>query len=190
MQNNSLCLPSSTKLTRNEVQTIIENLSSNNIDHHFIPKIHFFIPEIIIKIKCDQAVIFHDVNYTKLAIDRLFNEICSITLSQQKIPSLRIKSRVSKNDYIKNIFSIQEHLKQGDIYEMNYCQEFYVENIDVDPFCVFDKLNNISSAPFSSFYRLNHNFCICASPERYIKKTNNISNSWSQFVKKNPNRLR
>ena len=29
LQNNSLCLPSSTKLTRNEVQTIIENLSSN-----------------------------------------------------------------------------------------------------------------------------------------------------------------
>ena len=58
----------------------------------------------------------------------------------------------------------------GDVYEMNFCQEFLVDKNNVDPFNLFLKLNDYSKSPFSSFYRYNDCFCICASPERFIKK--------------------
>ena len=53
---------------------------------------------------------------------------------------------------------------------MNYCQEFYVEKIEINPYNLFNNLNNESRAPFSALYRLDDKFCICASPERFLKK--------------------
>ena len=50
---------------------------------------------------------------------------------------------------------------------MNYCQEFYVEKIEINPYNLFNNLNNESRAPFSALYRLDDKFCICASPERF-----------------------
>ncbi len=147
-----------------------EKLYSNNLDFQLFPKSHFFIPEIIIKVQNHDVIILYDSNYSKSQIDRLFNEINQIKIVEQDIKKIKILSRVSKTRYIKNINSIKKHLQVGDIYEMNYCQEFYAENVDIDPFVLFSKLNNVSKAPFSSLYKLDNHFCLCASPERFLKK--------------------
>ena len=56
---------------------------------------------------------------------------------------------------------------------MNYCQEFYVEKIEINPYNLFNS-NNESRAPFSALYRLDDKFCICASPERFKKTGDKI----------------
>ncbi len=153
-----------------DLKNDIEKLSSNNLDNQSFPSIHFFNPEIIIKVRKNNVIILHDSIYSANQIDKLFNEICKIKIKNRCIKSVKIKSRVNKEAYIKNIIDIKNHLQSGDIYEMNYCQEFYSENVKLDPFSLFAKLNKISQAPFSSFYKVNNHFCICASPERYLKK--------------------
>ena len=35
------------------------------------------------------------------------------------------------------------------------------------------KPNNASKAPFSSFYKIGYHFCLCSSPERFLKKQGN-----------------
>ena len=57
---------------------------------------------------------------------------------------------------------------------MNFCQEFYLENKSIQPVEVFNKLNKLSKAPFTSFYKTEHNYLLCASPERFLKKQNNV----------------
>ena len=43
--------------------------------------------------------------------------------------------------YLEKINKIKSHIQNGDIYEMNYCQEFYSFGKDIDPRSVFLNLN-------------------------------------------------
>ena len=147
-----------------------EALFSNNFDLHNFPKMHFFNPEIIVQVKGQDVQFLYSLNYKENYGKSLFNSIQSIKIKKAFSKEVYLESRVSKKDYIKNINSIKAHLKKGDIYEMNYCQEFFSQNFSSDIFMLFASLNRTSQAPFSAFYRINDNFCLCASPERYLSK--------------------
>jgi para-aminobenzoate synthetase component 1 len=53
---------------------------------------------------------------------------------------------------------------------MNFCQEFYAENININPLHVYQNLNQISQPPFATFLKLDDKYLLSASPERYIRK--------------------
>ncbi|MAQ31683.1 MAG: aminodeoxychorismate synthase component I [Flavobacteriales bacterium] len=156
-----------------DLKNYIENLDSQNYDNHAFPVIHFFIPQIILKIKEFELSIITSLSDSKSFFDELLTEIQSHKLKIKNTFKVNLKSRVDKATYIKNIHKIKRHLKRGDIYEMNYCQEFYADSILIDPFSLFFNLNCLSKAPFSSFYRVKNNYILCASPERFLKRTGN-----------------
>ena len=62
------------------------------------------------------------------------------------------------------------HIHRGDIYEANFCQEFYAENTTINPLEIYNKLNAISTPPFATFLKQNDKYLLSASPERYLKK--------------------
>jgi len=68
---------------------------------------------------------------------------------------------------------MQQHIAKGDIYEANFCQEFYAKNTLINPLATYTALNNISSPPFASFFKFEEYYALSASPERYIKKEGN-----------------
>jgi len=74
--------------------------------------------------------------------------------------------------YSKSSGPILKHIQRGDIYEVNFCQEFYAENSDIDPVKTFQNLNSISKAPFSSYLKLENYYAMGASPERFLMKEN------------------
>ena len=41
-----------------------------------------------------------------------------------------------------------EHIHRGDIYEANFCMEFYAKNAQIEPLEIYQKLNAISEPPF------------------------------------------
>jgi len=62
-------------------------------------------------------------------------------------------------------------LKQrGDIYEANFCQEFYAEGTKINPLDIYDNLNAISKPPFATFLKQDDKYLLSATPERYIRK--------------------
>ena len=65
------------------------------------------------------------------------------------------------------------HIHRGDIYEANFCMEFFAENAYVAPVEIYQKLNAISHPPFATYFKNNHQFLLCASPERYLRKEGN-----------------
>jgi para-aminobenzoate synthetase component 1 len=85
---------------------------------------------------------------------------------------MEIKLRITKDSYFNKFQKIHQHISQGDIYEMNFCQEFYAENINIDPLHVYQNLNQISQPPFATFLKLEDKYLLSASPERYIRKEN------------------
>lgn len=146
-----------------------EKLHSGNFDGIGFADLHFFVPEIVIELKEKQVIVYCDGN-----ADKIFAEIKAastiITETEQKVV---IENRISKNDYINTIEKLRQHILLGDCYEINFCQEFYAANAVIAPLAVYYKLTTISPNPFAALYKLNDRYCICASPERYLKKEGN-----------------
>jgi para-aminobenzoate synthetase component 1 len=85
-----------------------------------------------------------------------------------------LQSKTSKENYIKNLIALKQHIQQGNIYEINYCIKFFAENIEIDPITIFTKLNQISKAPYACLVKLHDDFIISASPELFLKKEGNL----------------
>jgi para-aminobenzoate synthetase component 1 len=83
-------------------------------------------------------------------------------------------SRFSKNDYLGTVKKLQQHILKGDCYEICFCQEFYADHVQINPVTVFKNLSLLSPNPFSAFYKLDKKYLLCASPERFLKRTGDI----------------
>lgn len=151
-----------------DLKNEVENLSSKNPDYLYFPKIHFFQPEVVIELD-ETDIIIHSLNR---APKQILQDIQNFEI--EKAPSESslsvLNSRISKPEYLEIIDKVKNHILEGDVYEMNFCQEFYIENAKINAFEVFNKLNDLSKAPFSCFYKLKNQYLLCASPERYLKK--------------------
>ena len=95
-----------------------------------------------------------------------------VNFKEQKAIILKAKTR--KEKYIQNLIALKEHIQQGNIYEINYCIEFFAEDVEIDPVSVFLKLNELSKAPYALLVKLNDEFIISASPELFLKKEGNL----------------
>ncbi len=143
-----------------------ERLASSNPDYLHFPDLYFFEPEILLRLNNNELII--EGNNP----ERIFLEINNIEIDNRQPVTNRIeiKSRLDREEYISKLISLKKHILRGDCYEINFCQEFYSENCLIDPLSVYKKLSTVSPNPFSALYRMNDQWLICASPERYLKK--------------------
>ncbi|OCX51351.1 aminodeoxychorismate synthase component I [Mucilaginibacter sp. PPCGB 2223] len=148
-----------------DLKNEIENLSSANSDHLQFPDLYFFAPQHLILIGAEGIEII------SAEAEKILEQIeRQHTANKRNIPHVEIKSRFNKGEYIDTIKTIQQHIVRGDIYETNFCQEFYVDGAFIDPLSVFRYLNEISPAPFSCFFKFHDQYIISASPERFMAK--------------------
>ncbi len=155
-----------------DLKNDIEDLSSNNFDSLHFPDLFFFQPKKIFLIKGNKVEVKY-LNEFNNELEGDLKEINSLRASNSNYAlgsEVKIKLRIHKDEYIQKLTTILNHIHRGDIYEMNFCQEFYSENSSIDPVKVYQRLNDISKTPFASFLKLNDAFLLSASPERYLKK--------------------
>ena len=152
-----------------DLKNEVESLTSSNYDGIKAPLLSFFIPKYVFLLK--ENVLEIHTSESKETCVKFLAEFAMC--NEEKTSSVILKQREGKEEYLQKIAQIKAHIQRGDIYEMNYCQEFYAENIAVNPVTIFQQLNNNSTTPFSAFLKLNHISAMCASPERFIKKTGN-----------------
>ena len=88
----------------------------------------------------------------------------------KKVLNVKIHKRITKKEYLQHLNAILNHIHRGDIYEVNFCQEFYAEDASIDPLKVYQKLNELSEPPFATFLKLKYNYLLSASPERFVRK--------------------
>ena len=80
-------------------------------------------------------------------------------------------ARFSRDEYLAAVAALQEHILRGDCYEVNFCQEFFSRDAVIDPLSAWFSLSDASPNPFAAFYRVDSSYLLCASPERFLKKT-------------------
>lgn len=158
-----------------DLKNDVEKLNSNNFDGLDFPDLYFFQPQKIF-LFTENTVTIQYLNMVADEIEDDWNTITNLTPQPVKTGSskpLKINARTSKDRYISKVNSVLDHIKRGDIYEANICQEFYSESAEIAPLTTFLNLNKISTPPFSAFLKLGELFALSASPERYIKRDGN-----------------
>jgi len=84
---------------------------------------------------------------------------------------LAFEPRFTRDDYLATVSALQGHILRGDCYEVNFCQEFFSRDAVIDPLSAWFSLSAASPNPFAAFYRVGSSHLLCASPERFLKKT-------------------
>ncbi|MBD0823011.1 aminodeoxychorismate synthase component I [Aestuariibaculum marinum] len=157
-----------------DLKNAVEPLESKNYDGLGFPDLYFFQPKRLFFIKENEV----DVQYLNMVDDEMesdFEDIQSVDISekQQQRDPIKIHLRIHKDAYQEKVGAMLEHIHRGDIYEANFCQEFYAEDTQIPPLEIYNKLNNISNPPFATFLKCTDKYLLSASPERYIKKEGN-----------------
>lgn len=133
------------------------------------PDFFFFQPEVVCYIPAGkQELVIETITADPEFVCR--DIISSPSEINGHIPETNFVRRTDKQVYLDTVDKLRQHIKAGDCYEINYCTEGYAEGVDVTPVAVFDELNKLSRAPFAAYYRNEHRYMVCASPERYIRK--------------------
>ena len=156
-----------------DLKNDVEQLSSLNFDGLHFPDLYFFQPKKIISIN-GSKVVFRYLHLVDDAIEADFQLLLAMVASaaEEKVERnvIRIKMRIFKDEYFKQVNRMLVHIHRGDIYEANFCQEFYAEDTEIDALRCYKKLNAISKAPFAAYLKLGDTYVLSASPERYLKK--------------------
>jgi para-aminobenzoate synthetase component 1 len=153
-----------------DLKNEIDHTVSLHDDHVEFPNLFFFEPEVLIRFNETELIIESSGKDEQQILDEILNARSSHQSLQQ---SIRFSSRIPRQEYIAIVEELKEHILRGNCYEINFCQEFYAEDVFIDPLQVYKKLSLISPNPFSALYRLDDKYLICASPERFLKKTGN-----------------
>jgi para-aminobenzoate synthetase component 1 len=156
-----------------DLKNEIESLKSENDDLLGFPVLHFFSPLLVIELQEKDAFVhFDDTHLQKEEAEKIVKLAISAhsRLYTTGISSVLIQPKISKHDYLNAVHQLQQHIRQGDIYEINFCQEFLAKNASIDPAQVYQKLNGISEAPFAAYCNFGKHQLICSSPERFLQK--------------------
>ena len=154
-----------------DLKNEIEKLTSANPDKIGFADVYFFEPEVIIRLSGNEIII-EAANPEKVFEEVSGEVIDSLKLRDTHNP-INIQNHLSQKEYMAVINQLKQHILRGDCYEINFCQEFFAVNADIDPLDIYKKLSIVSPNPFSALYRTNDQWLLCASPERFLKKQGN-----------------
>lgn len=172
-----------------DVKNDTEELHSNNFDGLAFPDVFFFQPKKLFLIKGNQV----EMQYLRMCDDEMEADFSDIILSKicdsATSREITINQRISKENYLSKVSKMLEHIQRGDIYEANFCMEFYAENAKINPLEIYHKLNTISEPPFAVYFKNQDHYLLSASPERYLRKegTKVISQPIKGTSKRNEN---
>lgn len=144
-----------------DLKNSLECLSSDNPDFVGFNQFHFFVPQEL---------------YFKTDNGWLCQRHGNIIYSKVSRPTVRVGNEfniASKQGYIHQVENLQQHIQFGDIYEVNYCIQHGFENAVVEPYRLYQELQENSPAPFSCYVADNGKYLMSSSPERFMKKEGN-----------------
>ena len=82
----------------------------------------------------------------------------------------KMEARIDKSKYLEAVKALQANILRGDIYEANFCQEFFSSYAVVNPLAIYRKLATLSPTPFSGYFKHYDQYILSASPERFLRK--------------------
>ena len=153
-----------------DLKNQLENLESRHSKKFDFPELSFFEPKYLFlqKRESTHLEIWLNSSAEQTVIEDLLKDNSNESSTITQLPTLQPKQ--SQKEYLKAIRTLKDEIQFGNIYEINYCTEFYSENCDIEPIGVFHALNKKSPMPFGAWYKQGEDYLLCASPERFMNK--------------------
>ena len=151
-----------------ELNQHIESLERQNTSdsRYTFPQIILVVPKSKGLVQDESRLV--DWSYGNHPKDVLLNTSLNQILA--KTEAVNIQPRFSEEEYVRRANFLLDHIFKGDIYEVNFCQEFVAENAEINPWTVFLELNQRTEAPYSACMKWGDNWLLSGSPERYLQK--------------------
>lgn len=128
------------------------------------PEVAFFVPECIVLKKRDAD--FPEI-LGKIEMWEKIQQATELPIASTVMSDF--VSNYSKEAYLATIQQLQQHIREGDCYEINLAQRFLAQTQHFSPANIYFHLRKISQVPFATFIKWQNTFLICASPERFLK---------------------
>lgn len=160
-----------------------ERVKNTNASYQNFPVLEFAQPGVVIYAKGEEITIEYSEQVLTNPLELIDNieknsppNIGGVPRSGEGVyenQAIQIQPRINREQYIERVQSLQKHIQLGNIYEANFCMEFYTDSAEINPYQTFRKLNAASPMPFAAFVKTGKQYLLCASPERFIKKEGN-----------------
>lgn len=130
----------------------------------------FFKPEIVIWLAAGSKQL--QIESAELTPEIILKQIMEMKDDVDCTPSLppQFQKLFTKETYLEQVREVKEHILNGDCYELNLCVGSVAEQVDIDPFWCFERLNRVNPAPFACMYRSGTFYALGSSPERFLAK--------------------
>jgi para-aminobenzoate synthetase component 1 len=148
-----------------ELKNQIENLESSNPAFFPLPTKSFFEPEVMLRITEKQLFSAFPLS------EEILSQFRNPDLYNPGPTACSIAPQISREEYLQRIETLQDEIRQGNTYEVNFCQAFSGIFESWDPVTAFLRLNELSTMPFAGLYKARQQWLVSASPERFLRKT-------------------
>jgi len=151
-----------------DLKNELESLQSEGAALTGFPESYFFEPAYLLRFEGSQVRI---TTWDGRSPKALFDQISRKEWQETPRPQLgKPLQLVTEQEYLEKVERIRHHIAEGDVYELNYCIPFQVEQAELSPEALFFELMAVSPMPFSVFFKLGDQYLLSASPERFLKK--------------------
>jgi para-aminobenzoate synthetase component I len=157
--------------------TLEATLTTKNAPFIAWPDVAFFRAEGLIRVTCENArsyewqveVSAEDVDEIATVIEVLMKGERQPDSVWKQLEAPAFRSNFSQSAYEAAVAQVREHIRQGDVYELNLTQCFRAEYTLEDPLAVWLRLQDLSAMPMASVLRLGDKWLLGASPERFLR---------------------
>ncbi len=154
-----------------DLKNAIHQLESNKLKYFDFEDLFFYVPDMVMY-KNERGIILESKQ--QLNIKDFEQEVMHYTLPAKPLGYQKSKPNFkavqTHQTYIENVNSLKHHIQIGDIYEVNYCQEFISEATEINAWETYQALCKQSPTPFAAYFKQAKLSLISASPERFICK--------------------
>ncbi|WP_124980048.1 anthranilate synthase component I family protein [Nonlabens xiamenensis] len=158
-----------------DLKSELESLTTGGVDNLRFPDLCFFVPKFIFELTA-SAVKVHahcSVQEAQSIID-VIQATSAHHHTSGPFEGGNLIARDTREAYLKKAQTFLDHIHRGDIYEANFCTQFYAEKVRLNSLKAFLDLNAVSEPPFAVYARFGDYHVMSASPERYLKKEGNL----------------
>ena len=163
----------------------IEDIPYSIEDDKGLPILNFKIYQGIINIDLDKEETYLTINtssnFSKNITDTEILKLFEKNKTKEVIDTVpeqinSISDSITKEAYMKLVNKAMEHIKIGDIYQIQLGHEIKI-NSDIKPYTVYKRLRSLNPSPYMYYANLSDQTIIGASPELFVRidRKNNIT---------------
>ena len=153
-----------------DLKNAVEDLASRDNGTGGFPLLVWAVPRFVLELSAGEALL-HAPRESTDDLEKEARRLCGVPLSGLRTRTLVWQELTDKATYMSRAKLLLDHVRRGDIYEVNYCTERRADGNGWDPFRAWEGMLRKGRAPHSAFLRLGDHFALCASPERFLRFT-------------------